>query len=565
MTVKMARFMVMGVVVSLITGAAIVSAQRPDPERIRRAPHADVHGVARGKLSPEKQIQYDVNHGARPTSTSPLLDAGKFPSNVVKILRTTNKAQVNSYVPVVFTLNHNNPFNVIRFLRRPVQLEEGALFTFVNPDGKSGKVLYVVPDYMVPSLRELVASVDRPELTTSAGDALIYRQLKHRRADPSDPGFLSAALSYTTQDGNKFIVDPEENALFVKDAPSGGKSFEAALDNSLDVPTAMLELKVTLYELDATNDATVGLDYMAWKNGPGANLFALGAYAEHGGMGHQENPVMDPIGTGASALPRNNFTATGYNYAYSLNVPSAFFDFLAAKGKARVLNSVKLVALNTQPAVLTTGDQLLYYAVRTTDPANGGIRNTNTPFQDNASRVVVGTDKQLNASSQLVPVQTGLTLTVTPLISQQTIKMDLDLQWSDYKFPDASGLPLINPRHLTTRIRGKVGDEILIGGLDRQSAVKSAQKMPILGSLPLLGYLFGKETQQTRHTRMVAAICPTAVMNYDVAKDYKVHEDEQVVIDRASGAKPLHEPKASWGFDMPGLDKEAGATEPPVK
>src|SRR5262245_17319550 len=71
----------------------------------------------------------------------------EYPLNIVKILRTSNKAQTNSYVPVVFTMRNNNPFNVIRFLRRPVEAEEGVLFTFVSPEGHGGKVLFVVPKY----------------------------------------------------------------------------------------------------------------------------------------------------------------------------------------------------------------------------------------------------------------------------------------------------------------------------------------------------------------------------------------------------------------------------------
>lgn len=159
-------------------------------------------------------------------------------------------------------------------------------------------------------------------------------------------------------------------------------------------------------------------------------------------------------------------------------------------------------------------------------------------------------------------MQTGLTLTINPVISLQTVKMDLSLQWTDYKFADSSGLPLINPRNLTTTMRCKVGDEVLIGGLDREVAVSATNKVPILGSLPIIGYLFGKETQQTRRTQMIAAVQPLVVMEYDVAKDYKVQENEQQVIDQSKGTAPLKEPKATWGFDMYGLDKETGLTTP---
>jgi type II secretory pathway component GspD/PulD (secretin) len=312
----------------------------------------------------------------------------------------------------------------------------------------------------------------------------------------------------------------------------------------------MLDLVVKVYEIDSINDTQIGLDYMAWKNGPGANLFAAGAFAEHGSIKRAEN-VATP------ALPRNNFTATGYNYAFRYDVPSAFFDFLAVKGKARVLNEAKLAALNTRPAELTAGDQVLYYAVVTEDPS--GIRDTGKPFQANKSRVVVGTTTQ----KDLTPVQTGLQLKVVPVIGEQTINLNLDLKWSDYNFVDDTGFPQINTRSLKSTLRGKIGEEIIIGGLERQTVVKSTRKAPILGSIPILGYAFGGETSPAEKSQLIVVITPSAVMKYNLAKtdaekDYKVKADEQEVIDQAGGTKKIVEPKADWGTDQLGLDKDYG-------
>lgn len=524
-----------------VQGRAAAPAPRPDERPVSR---------------PDGTFELGVRP-IEPTSTDRLIDPSDLPSNVVKILRTSNKAQTNSYVPIVFDFKNNNPFNVIRFLRRPVQLEEGELFTFVNPDGNGGKALLVVPDYMAPSLRELVATIDRPELTSSGGDSYSYVQLKHRRADVSDPDFLETAESFSTGNGQTFIVDPEENALFLKDAPSAGESFREALTQWLDVPTAMLDLSVKVYEIDAINDTQLGLDYMAWRNGPGADLFALGAYAEHGSIKRVKN-------VDVPALPRNNFTASGYNYAFRYDVPSAFFDFLAVKGKARVLNEAKIAALNTRTAELTAGDQVLYYAVRTSDPS--GVRNTGEPFQANRGRVVVGTTR----NDDLEPVQTGLTLKVTPVIGEQTVKMDLDLTWSDYNFVDDTGFPQINNRELKSTLRGKIGEEIVIGGLERQAIIKSTRKAPILGSIPVVGYAFGGESSPSEKSQLVVVITPAAVMKYNLAKtdaekDYKVKPEEQQVIDEATGVAPVKEPKASWGFDQVGLDKEYGVEAAPMK
>jgi general secretion pathway protein D len=163
----------------------------------------------------------------------------------------------------------------------------------------------------------------------------------------------------------------------------------------------------------------------------------------------------------------------------------------------------------------------------------------------------------------LTPVQTGLTLKVTPVIGEQTIKLNLDLKWSDYNFVDDTGFPQINSRELTSTLRGKIGEEIVIGGLERQTVVKSTRKAPILGSIPIIGYAFGGETSPAEKSQLVVVITPSAVMNYNVAKtdaekDYRVKAEDQDVIDQAGGTKKIVEPKAAWGFDQLGLDKDYG-------
>jgi hypothetical protein len=83
--------------------------------------------------------------GQNPKSMDRHKDPEDYLTRTVKVLRTTNKAQINSYVPLVYTMRNNNPFNVIRHLIRAIQLEEGDLFTFVSPEGQGGKVLFILP------------------------------------------------------------------------------------------------------------------------------------------------------------------------------------------------------------------------------------------------------------------------------------------------------------------------------------------------------------------------------------------------------------------------------------
>lgn len=511
--------------------------------------------------APKLTVPTPPKMGLNPAQQNRLMAPDAYQSHVVKVLRTTNKAQTNSYVPVVFDMKNVNPYSVIRFLLRPIQPEEGQLFTFVNPEGTGGKVLYVVPPYMIESLRVLVASLDRPGLTTSADDVRLFAQLHHRRADTSDAAFLNTAGSFSTGDGTVLIADPEVNALFYMDCRSAANTALQALGTYLDVPTPMVEMVVKVYEVDSNNDATIGQDYIAWKNGPGANLFAVGAYAESASIDHVkalDGAIVTPPAYSGDALgvPGRSIRSNGYNGAYQYAISSAFFDFLQVKGKARLLNQVKLAALNTKTAELTAGDQVLYYKTTTTNDAKGGVRDTGDIYaSNNATRTVVPT----TLKSDLTPVETGIHLCFQPLISQKTISMNMTVDWSDYTGFDEQGVPQISKRKFDSRFRMGVNDELVLGGFQRQVHVRTHQGVPFLSRIPLLGYLFGGESETNKNTQVIVVVKPVTIFDYSVAGGYRIADDDQLAIDQATGKAPIEKPAVKAGFDMAGMDKDRAA------
>lgn len=448
-----------------------------------------------------------------------------YDTNVIKILRTTNKAQTNSYVPLVFEMKNNNPFNVLPFLRRPVQLEEGDLFTFVNDTNDGGLVLFVVPKYMEGPLRDLVARLDKEGVNSKDGTSRYWKPLKHRRASSSDGDFLNTAASFSTGNGSAFLTDPEVNGLFFEDAASGADSLAAALDDWLDVPTASALFEVSVYELTARNDGKIGLDYINWKNTQGSNLFAIGGYKEYGEYGRNfggaAKQAWQPLGVGAAGLPGDDFAAQGYNYAYRYAVTSEFFDYLAVKQKAKVLNKSKIAALNGRPALLAAGNQIVYYRVDdVADGSTDGVRNS--PFDENDTRDV-----------RVASTSAGVEVELLPTISDETIELSIDISWDNFNGFAANGSPSITSSELSTDVRLGVDEEIVLGGMNRQVEVKSTQKVPILGSLPILGWVFGGENSQNQNSEVIVAVKPTTIMDY--ASEYGVSSDDQSIIDQTNG------------------------------
>lgn len=502
----------------------------------------------------------------------------------VRILRTTNKAQLNRYVPVVYRFNNANPFNVMRFIRRPVQAEEGAAFTFVESDGTGGLVLLAIPEYQIPYMDQIMRAIDQPGLTTNDKTKRYYYPLKHRSA--ADVNFLRAMRIYAT--GNETILgDIEQNSIFWEDAPSGADSIRAYLEEKLDKPTAQATLNIKIYELDMSNHSRIGVDFVAWKNGPGAPLFAVGAFGEAGRVNFRSggtsvlhgNPF-DANGMAKLPLPKSDFTASGHNTAFRYETHSAFLDFLVVRGKARILNSGRVAVLSAHTATITAGDQLLYYPIQlfTLDlDADGQAQFENgtlkfaTPadpsgvrfdagekpgfgiFEANIGRTVIGTTNRLE-DGQVVPVETGFELNVTPIISENLIDVKVDGRLSDYNGFDDTGFPRINSRSFSTNVRLAEGDEIVIGGLVRESKVDGSNKAPILGSIPIIGYLIGQENNRRKKSEIIIALGLEKLDTFDSRSGISSYD--QSIIDQAEGTSAIETPDPSWGFDQFLLDSE---------
>lgn len=420
---------------------------------------------------------------------------------VVKVLRTTDKAQSTQFVPVALTVEHVNPYALIRFLRRPIEAEEGNWWTFKHPDGEKGLVLLNVPIWLVEPMRELVAEIDRPGQTSASGDERALVPLRHR--DPRDVArFIGGYMTPSAT----VLADPATGSIFLEDAPSGFGLATRTLAAELDQPRRQVLLRAKIYEIETNNDGTLGLDFHAWKNGPGRNLFAVGGYTESFHSSVHDSGVAPVVSSSVdvNGLPGREFKNSGFNGTYFYDVPSAYFDFLVTKGRARVLTAPSLTVLNTETARFDTGEQLLYYLAQSTnDP---GLRKTPVdPFgRDKAhpdNRTVWGT-----AAARI-----GVGVEVRPVIGEQVITLALAIGVTSHLGYDDAGAPVLQERDLATTLAARPGAEYVLGGMTRTRVVQATRKVPILGSIPVLGYLFGGEITTARQTTLVLVVSATPV------------------------------------------------------
>jgi len=494
------------------------------------------------------------------------LDAApdEIPTHLVKVLRTSNKAQTNRYVPKVYELQNVNPYAVIRFVRRSVEIEESAWFAFANEEQNGGKILVVVPEYQVESLDRLMALIDRQGLTSRAGTSRLFYQMKYR--DAFDPGLIAATANEGTPTA-LLIPDNQTNAWFVEDSPSGMARIADSLVNHYDKPVPQCEAIITAYEVDVTDDGQIGLDYVSWKNGPGRNLFALGAFAQKEKISTMSSPgaLLYNSGKATHTLPSKQWESTGRNGAFFYDMPSAFFDFLVVQGRARIMTKTKLSVLDRSTALLEVGEDILYYHEQHVPDLRAGSRLTPLdPYGDLEAQADTSLNNEITDvygvrladhpdNRTVVPktltralgnASTGLFVQFTPTINQIGCAIAFDMSivnltgWSD------DGTPQLASRDLSQVFKvPKDGREITLGGLVRQARVDSANGMPWLSDIPFLGALFGGESSLDKKT-MVLVTFQIRV----VGEEGTLTDADRAIAEQVEGAGEVRVPANDPGF-----------------
>ncbi|MFA6629826.1 MAG: hypothetical protein WCS55_08700, partial [Sulfuricurvum sp.] len=173
--------------------------------------------------------------------------------------------------------------------------------------------------------------------------------------------------------------------------------------------------------------------------------------------------------------------------------------FLKTQGDVYSISNPKIMTLNNQPALITAGTELFYKTTSTSTLAGG-----NTAEQ--------GTSEIISS------VFSGVLLDITPEISQDgTITLRINPSVSETASAVSSDNttrtmpPDLSRRQISTVVTVKDGNRIVLGGLINRKSTNNTTKVPLLGDIPVLGYLFKQDGVSEKVEELVIIIEPHIV------------------------------------------------------
>ncbi|MDD2448285.1 MAG: pilus (MSHA type) biogenesis protein MshL [Sulfurimonas sp.] len=200
--------------------------------------------------------------------------------------------------------------------------------------------------------------------------------------------------------------------------------------------------------------------------------------------------------TKVGAQTANNANLLTIKAGGSLN---EVIKFLQTQGDVVSISNPKVLTLNNQPALITAGTEYFYKIKSETNQQGSGGGVAATTQNDTIQSVFAGV--LLDITPEIADDKT-ITLKINPSLSETS--QDLSQKTSeDRKMP-----PDLNRRQLSSVVTVKDGNRIILGGLINSRNVQKSNKVPLLGDIPGLSYLFKYEETTKQVQELVIVIEP---------------------------------------------------------
>jgi MSHA biogenesis protein MshL len=175
---------------------------------------------------------------------------------------------------------------------------------------------------------------------------------------------------------------------------------------------------------------------------------------------------------------------------------SVVLDVLGRFGQVDVLSKPRVNVMNGQTALINVGRVVSYWEL------------TGLSAGAQVGQPIIYPEQKT--------VLLGLTMGVTPYISSdgyvtlQVLPIVSDAStWSEFQFDNQTlKAPNIDIREANTTVRIKDGETIVIGGLITSKKTDTEHKIPVLGDMPLLGYLFKSKEKTEQRAELVIFLTP---------------------------------------------------------
>ena len=316
----------------------------------------------------------------------------------------------------------------------------------------------------------------------------------------------------------RITADAETNALIIT-APREEYLILEDVIKKLDIPRQMVYLEALIMEVSVSKSFKIGVEW----GGSGDFADKTGTLAA-GFSGSEDNPygIMDGISAVPPVMP-GGFTLGVLKKG--VEIGGIYFPDLGAVLNAykddsdiNIISTPQILTTDNKKATLVVGENVPYITSKNTSDSGSGQDYTNYEYKDVAT-----------------------TLEITPQINQDDL-LRLEIGVEVIKLKNSNDFrPTTYKRTANTTVVVHNEETVVIGGMIGQDTTSGEYKVPWLGDIPLLGWLFKTHNDTEDRTNLFIFITPHIVESPpELAALYYKKRDAMEYVQEGSSTIPDH-------------------------
>lgn len=327
----------------------------------------------------------------------------------------------------------------------------------------------------------------------------------------------------------KVAADKTTQSLVVTANPQDFATFKKVVEN-LDVPRDQVFIEALIMEVRLNRDNSFGTSFVSAPNGIGLDSVSGALKGLLAG---------NPLAAGGFALGfksgRGREVGVGDN-KLNVNSLNGLVELIQGNTDANIVATPQIIALDNEDAIFEISEQIKVPQVTTTNTG------TQRSFTNDDAKIYLKVKPQINKSSNFV-------------------KLDIDQRYENF---DPTNVPLAlrgetqgkNIRATNTKLIVQNEDTVVLSGLIRDAVTEETSKVPLLGDIPILGWLFKNSKSTVRKSNMLVFITPRIIKQYDSIRkvlNRKLEEREEFVRENLGSKDPYARRISNLKKELPDL------------
>ena len=420
-------------------------------------------------------------------------------SNIQRIEKLLSTLDQNDSAAInIIKLNNLSSVEAVRILDRLKAQNNPTINNFIAvPFTPSNSVILSADQVVTKNITETLNALDQDALT-GGSIAVIY--LKYAKAEEVAAIINTVSSRFSGEDADKPVVTHhrETNSLVISSEETNLELIRNLI-SKLDIRRAQVLVEAIIVELSETaarnlgvetifagaQDGNIPIGITRFQNGANPDLLSLAGSAIEQG----DNATLSNLAT--SSLLNSSGLVGGFGDLSGGDSFAGIISAVADDQNSDILSTHTVIAMDNEPANLVIGQE-----IPITTGESLGASNAN-PFRTTSRQEV------------------GIKLSITPQINEgNSVILEIKQEVSGIVGPLTGTADLItNKRSIETTVLVDNNQMIVLGGLNEDDVQESISRVPILGSIPILGRLFSSSAESRVQRNLMVFLRPRILID----------------------------------------------------